>query len=1312
MLHSLADTSASLVSALIPRNHFLQKAATRIAHPRIARRFAYPPLRPCPPKRCIIIMADTENWRARGPGSARGSLGMRWSSGSSRHGAQSHRGSKHHTCVKSLTRNQNPKALPILPLPFFSREKIMQKYTHVASRAKPQWLANPKNVVHTYALSRDGNAPSYSTVQGTLSGAKQPIFRVTIMLGDGIEGVGDGRTQKEAGNIAALHAMFLLMDAGTVVDSPTSSAKAATEGILPDGSVITLDRAREFLDYFCYRGHFPAPKITFTGIEKNSRGSSVIVAWCARLSIGGVELAAEQRNSKKNAQNAAIIPAAVALAQKEPDIYRLFANTHRPGAPIGKTPSVIFSAGDDVRDQMRSLYHQMRSSELYAKHPKAAAAVRDEANEDPEISQNSSRKNTTISESAHSNKSGRMLEELNAYQTDERVRQIREQRQQLPVMQQSGGLLVKVELNPVVLCMAATGSGKTTQVPQLLLDDYILREQGSRCNIICTQPRRIAAISVAQRVAEERGEPLGKSVGYQVRFESRMPNPNGSILFCTTGVFLRRLQSAMVSSDESKDTWLDHVTHIIMDEVHERDIETDLLLVVIKRVLAQRKREGKREIKLVLMSATVDPKPFQNYFAELSPSSAPAPVVEIPGRSFPVSKTFLNDTLKHLESLNLPPSMGGWVWRDKGVREYIQRETAIEESFASGHAGAIDASDSVEIPYPLVALMIADVLCRSSEGHVLVFLTGWDEMKNLNEVLLNVRNYPLLGVDFTDPNKYEIHILHSNVSVQEQQAVFTKPRNPNIRRIILSTNIAETSVTIPDVVYVIDSGRVKEKRYDPERHLSSLVSAWVGTSNLHQRAGRAGRHRPGEYYSLVSDERYKLLNVHQTVEMKRSDLSNVVMQIKSLDFPGMDVQEVLMSAIEPPDQARVRAALNNLERVGAIDFNGYLTSLGRILLQLPLDVSIGKMCLYGAIFRCLDPVLTLAAILTSRDPFISVMHLKKECDAIRDNWSPVVFRSDPISILNAFSQWNYLLSESGTRASRFLQDNMLSRATMYQILQVKTNLFKSLQKTQVLDVVRTSTQIVPRYRRRMRETDPEFNINASSTPLICSLISVALAPNFAVRKGDRFYRTEQEKSCMVHPSSVCHYKYERDQQTHMPKGTDILTFAEKSCNVSNASQTSAPTFLRGCSRVDPLGFMLFGASDTRAIANGLECDSWLPVSGNCEVLDNVERIKWAMDLCMLRVFEGMCKGRPGRRVPQPAVRHESAEEAAAKELAMPPNVEWDSDDENEYADIDLLDRTLSPRELEEIEQITTDLVRVLNAYVAGLLSTGTMSPRR
>lgn len=204
-------------------------------------------------------------------------------------------------------------------------------------------------------------------------------------------------------------------------------------------------------------------------------------------------------------------------------------------------------------------------------------------------------------------KSQEMRSKLQAYQTDDKVAKLRAQRASLPVTSHASSVLSKIAVSPVVVVLAATGSGKTTQIPQLILDDAIAEGKGAECNIVCTQPRRIAAISVAERVAKERGQALGDQVGYQVRFEAKLPRKDGSIMFCTTGLFLRRLQSDLdktASAGEGLkegESFLDGVTHVAVDEVHERDVDTDLLLFVLRRLLHERRKIGKKEIKVVLM---------------------------------------------------------------------------------------------------------------------------------------------------------------------------------------------------------------------------------------------------------------------------------------------------------------------------------------------------------------------------------------------------------------------------------------------------------------------------------------------------------------------------------------------------------------------------------------------------------------------------------------------------------------------------------------------------------------------------------------
>ena len=549
---------------------------------------------------------------------------------------------------------------------------------------------------------------------------------------------------------------------------------------------------------------------------------------------------------------------------------------------------------------------------------------------------------------------------------------------------------------------------------------------------------------------------------------------------------------------------------MIVDEVHERDVDTDLLLVVLKRLLADRKAKG-RPVKVVLMSATIDPTLFQQYFSD--ELGQPAKVIEVPGRSFPVEQHFLDDFITDLSSDPHAPS----VFSEESVSKYLHREHGpdlppvlvgyLQATSAKRPAAETEGTrdDDLELPYPLIALTICHVL-QKSDGHVLVFLPGWDEIQALNRQLLERK----LSLPLNDPTKYSIHLLHSSVPIAEQQIIFDPPPL-GIRRIVLSTNIAETSVTIPDVVYVVDTAKVKEERYDPSRHMSSLVSAWVGLSNLKQRAGRAGRHRSGEYFGILGRRRAKALHPYQVVEMKRVDLTNVVMHVKALDFPGMAVEEVLAAVIEPPAPDRIKAAMSDLQMVGALDDRQNLTPLGRVLLQLPVDVQVGRLVLYGSFFRCLDQALTLAALMTNREPFVSPMHLKTEAATAKNSWSPNEFKSDALAALRAYKTWWSMQSRGEyASANRFCSDNFLSKPTLLMVDRIKKQLLTSLQHAGVLDVS-AGGQVGSWGRRGPVTVPPELNKYGDSEPLLAALIAIASQPKFAIRTSENAFRTQVDK---------------------------------------------------------------------------------------------------------------------------------------------------------------------------------------------------------
>lgn len=704
-------------------------------------------------------------------------------------------------------------------------------------------------------------------------------------------------------------------------------------------------------------------------------------------------------------------------------------------------------------------------------------------------------------------KSASMQERYNLFSINPATHEIREARARLPVSAHSDDILKALDDNDVVVCRAATGSGKTTQLPQIILDAYIQEGRGAECNVICTQPRRLAAISVAERVAYERGQSIGDQVGYAVRFEKRPPALNGSMTFCTVGTFLNwvGLQHA-----GSRIPSVDLATHIIIDEVHERDLDTDLLLYVIKQLLANRK--DKPLPKIILLSATIDPTIFQQYFEPVC--HKPVPLIDIPGRQFPVSRHYLEDLLPELAQY---PNDARWVFSDPEVTDFIRQEGCEDALALHGislppslktRSPSLDDFD-ITLPHRLVALSIAHVLRQSDSGHVLVFLPGWEEIQALQRILLDADS-KLLGCDFGNSSIFNIHILHSTVPLAEQQKVFSPPE-PGVRRIILSTNIGETSVTIPDVVYVVDTAVVKQVHYNPQLRMSSLVLDWISQSNMGQRAGRAGRHRSGEYFGLLSRQRADSLPTHQTVEMQRSDLSNIIMRIKNLHLFGASAEDVLARLIEAPQTNMVDGAMEKLQLVGALDNNRDLTALGTILMRLPMDVYLGRILLYGALFRCLEPAVTMAALLSDRDPFLYPKDDvgKEEARAARERFSRPELRSDVLCSYYAYMEWEklYLLGR-GREAYAFVRDNYLYGPRMHKILTLKNALFDAIHEAGILSAL-SPGQVTERPAKNMRH--PAFNINRDSIPLLSTLLAISAQPNFAVRMDKKAMQSAVDK---------------------------------------------------------------------------------------------------------------------------------------------------------------------------------------------------------
>lgn len=488
---------------------------------------------------------------------------------------------------------------------------------------------------------------------------------------------------------------------------------------LSQGEVINFARAKQFMDFYCSKFGFGQPEIRYEqfsvggsagggggggwGMKKKrgGGGGGAGQSWQAEMQVAGRRIGVGSAPAKKDAQARCYLDVAQYLEVSDPALWLDFKIKNPFVADNGqKVAHVRFGMSADLEDDIRDLSKNIRDSELWARSEQALKVT------EPELT-------TALSVAAINPemlrlKSERLKAQLETYEAKPSVAALRKQRADLPVSSRAAEVLAKIQLNWTTVVMAATGSGKTTQIPQLILDDYIRRDEGALCNIVCTQPRRIAAMSVAQRVAAERDQRIGDNVGYQVRFDSKLPAAHGSITFCTTGIFLKRLQSALSEKGGQSEQWLDSISHIIVDEAHERDIDVDLLLVVLQQLIRDRKAKSK-PLKVILMSATIDPTLFQTYFADEATGRL-APVAEVPGRSFPVEKHFLDALVPRLRAL--PQQRGGWVFGDKDVTKYLEQELYMTRN------GELPKTDTLKTPHALIALMISDILQNSDDGHV------------------------------------------------------------------------------------------------------------------------------------------------------------------------------------------------------------------------------------------------------------------------------------------------------------------------------------------------------------------------------------------------------------------------------------------------------------------------------------------------------------------------------------------------------------------------------------------------------------------
>ena len=677
-------------------------------------------------------------------------------------------------------------------------------------------------------------------------------------------------------------------------------------------------------------------------------------------------------------------------------------------------------------------------------------------------------------------------------------------------------------------------SGKSTQVPAFLLEHCLL--QGKPCKIYCTEPRRISAISLARRVSEELGEDkhdLGTNrslVGYSIRLEAKVARET-RLVYATTGIVMRMLEG---SND------LQEITHLVLDEVHERTIDSDFLLVVLKKLLARRK-----DLKVILMSATVDAEKFSNYFGG-------APVLSVPGRTFPVKDLYLEDAVEYTGYTVDEQNLGGITEIDDDAEPEVDESAKpelLQELSQAGYSArtrnTLAQLDEYQIPYDLIIQLIDKISEDDSpykmfSNSILVFLPGIAEIRELHDRLVVFKTHKdearrrhermhgdIRLEDNMPDDEWVVIPLHSTIATEDQEKAFqVLPRGQ--RKIVLATNIAETGITIPDVTCVIDTGKHREMRFDDRRQLSRLLDAFISRANAKQRRGRAGRVQEGVCFHLFTRYRYKhLMNDQQTPEMLRLSLQDLAIRVKMCNLGG--IEETFSQALDPPSAKNIRRAIDALVDVRALTANTEeLTPLGIQLARLPLDVFLGKLILLGAVFKCLDMAITVAAILSSKSPFQAPFGQRAQADNAR-----MQFRrgdSDLLTAYNAYTAWKRVCQTPGASEYQFCRKNFLSEQALASIEDLKGQLLVAVADSGFLQLTSEERQALNRLRfsgrRRNQwyEVPKRVDVNSDNEVVAQSVIAWSFYPKLLVRDGNSkgLRNVGNNKPITIHPTSVNH----------------------------------------------------------------------------------------------------------------------------------------------------------------------------------------------
>ncbi|KZT55357.1 P-loop containing nucleoside triphosphate hydrolase protein [Calocera cornea HHB12733] len=740
------------------------------------------------------------------------------------------------------------------------------------------------------------------------------------------------------------------------------------------------------------------------------------------------------------------------------------------------------------------------------------------------------------------------------------------QRRKLPAFGMQREIVDVVGRHGVTVVVGETGCGKTTQLPQFLLDAALLSDTPSYepISILITQPRRLSALGVAGRVAAERCEsrPGIGTVGYAIRGESRSCDRT-RLLFVTTGVALR-----MLTNEEG----LKGFTHVIVDEVHERSVDSDFLLLELRELL----RRGSK-VKVVLMSATINQEVFVNYFDH-------APVITIPGFTHPVADHYLEDIIPNI-SYRPPFVKPRGKQSDEQTLAY--RKPYAEMGLDEDQIRAIESiSRSDRIDYQLVASVVGHIVRTTpDDGAILIFMPGVAEIKQCITSLSSIRPALILP-------------LHANLSPAEQKLVFPPPPRGQ-RKIVVATNVAETSITIPDIVHVVDAGRVKENEYDPESGLSRLVESWVPKAGARQRRGRAGRTQKGDCWKMYTRRMESdYMPSFSVPEMLRVPLERLVLQVK-VTKEDEDAKTFLLKAISPPKMSALDQAWVVLHELGAIDAGDGLTALGRHL-----------MLILATIFRCLDPILTVVACLSSKPLFNSPIEQRDEAKLARSRF--VTANSDLLTDANAYTKCRDQ-GKSQSQIRSFCESCFMSPSTFRDVTSLRQDFHATLSD---IGFVPFSSSPTTTY----------LNTNSSSPNLLKAIILGGLWSRVAriALPRAQFERVQGGTIQKDHSARDLKFFDSRGSRVFLhPQSALFSSVGFRSPYVAYFSKAqTSKVFLRDATEVPLYGILLFGGEVRNdPLHGGLSVDRWIKMKAWTRIGVLVNQLRRCLDGILAKTIE-------------------------------------------------------------------------------------------